>query len=76
MTKIKEKPQHCFQGTNNDKLKELSSSHNVTLHLDYTQSSLNNSIRNSFNPVEVCFKNKTVLSFPSSFLVSSELTVY
>lgn len=33
MTKIKEKPQHYFKGTNNEKLKALSNSQNVNLYL-------------------------------------------
>lgn len=57
MAKIKEKPQHYFKGTNNDKLKELSSSHNVHLRLHYTQNGLINSVRIVFNPVG----NKSIL---------------
>lgn len=50
MTKIKEKIQHYFKGTNNCNLKEVISSYHVNLHLDYTQNGLINSVRNFFNP--------------------------
>lgn len=61
MAKIKEKPQHYFQGTNSEKLKEVSSSHNVNLCLDYTQNGLINGARHFFNPAENKFILKTKL---------------
>lgn len=60
MTKIKEKTQHYFRGTNNCNVKEVISSHYVNFHLDYTQNGLINSVRIFFNPeaIKSVFKTK------------------